>query len=219
VTESDWLNATDPQAMLTSLGGSGKAGGRKLELFAAACLRRIAPRFAQQRSWGAIYSLELAEMTGVRQLDRKAWALREQGPVREALSAAALVSVEGVTAAAAVADWAAVAAGEAEAGGWAAGAAVLAKERGEQAALLRCLFGNPFRPPPQLGPGWLVWNDRIVQRLAEGIYDERDFTALPVLADALADAGCMDQEVLAHCRGRGPHARGCWVVDLLLGKG
>jgi hypothetical protein len=81
VTEGDWLNAKDPTPMLSFLGGSGKAGGRKLAFFAAACLRRIAPCFTQQRSWEAIYSLELADMTGVEQLDRKAWAAREQGPL------------------------------------------------------------------------------------------------------------------------------------------
>ena len=51
------------------------------------------------------------------------------------------------------------------------------------------------------------------------IYEDRAFNRLPLLADALEDAGCADAEVLAHCRGPGPHDRGCWVVDLLLGKG
>ncbi len=41
---------------------------------------------------------------------------------------------------------------------------------------------------------------------------------MPVLADALEDAGCADADILAHCRGHGPHVRGCWVVDLVLGK-
>jgi hypothetical protein len=80
VTEGEWLDAKDPQGMLSFLRGSGRACGRKLELFAAACLRRIAPFFTQQRSWEVLFWLELAsEMTGVKQLHRKPRAVREQG--------------------------------------------------------------------------------------------------------------------------------------------
>jgi hypothetical protein len=64
----------------------------------------------------------------------------------------------------------------------------------------------------------LTWNDGIVIKLAQAIYEERAFDRLPILADALEEAGCSDTEILAHCRGPGPHVRGCWVVDLLLGK-
>jgi hypothetical protein len=119
-----------------------------------------------------------------------------------------------------MADWAAVATGQAAAGGWAEADAVRAKERIEQAALLRCLFGNPFRSPPHLDPSWLTWNDCIVKRLAEGIYEERAFDRMPVLADALEEGGCESEDLLRHCRERGlAHCRGCWVVDLLLNKG
>jgi hypothetical protein len=55
-------------------------------------------------------------------------------------------------------------------------------------------------------------------RLAEQIYKERAFNRLPTLADALEESGCQEADLLAHCRGPGPHVRGCWVVDLLLGK-
>jgi hypothetical protein len=58
----------------------------------------------------------------------------------------------------------------------------------------------------------------MVARLARGIYDDRAFDRLPILADALEDAGCHDTAILDHCRQPGPHVRGCWVVDLLLGK-
>jgi hypothetical protein len=85
-------------------------------------------------------------------------------------------------------------------------------------SLLRCVFGNPFRPTPPIDPGWLGWNGGTVRKLAEAIYDGRAFDRLPVLADALEDAGCTDPELLGHLRGPGPHARGCWSVDLLLGK-
>jgi hypothetical protein len=85
------------------------------------------------------------------------------------------------------------------------------------APLLREMFGNPFHPSG-IDPSWLSWNGGTVVHLAQGIYDERAFDRLPILADALEDAGCPDVGILAHCRGPGPHARGCWVVDLLLGK-
>ena len=62
------------------------------------------------------------------------------------------------------------------------------------------------------------WLASLVLGLAQAIYDERAFDRLPILADALEDAGCTDAAILEHCRGPGPHVRGCWVVDLLLGK-
>jgi hypothetical protein len=89
-----------------------------------------------------------------------------------------------------------------------------AAERAAQAALLRCIFGNPFRPVA-VDPAWLT---PTVVQLAQGIYDDRAFDRLPILADALQDAGCDNDDVLNHCRDDGPHARGCWVVDLVLGK-
>jgi hypothetical protein len=55
--------------------------------------------------------------------------------------------------------------------------------------------------------------------LATQIYEGWDFSAMPILADALQDAGCDDANILDHCRGPGPHVRGCWVIDLVLGKG
>lgn len=81
-------------------------------------------------------------------------------------------------------------------------------------SLVRCVFGNPFRPAAS-DPRWLT---PTVVALAQGIYDDRAFNRLPVLADALEEAGCTDPAILEHCRGPGPHARGCWVVDLLLGN-
>jgi len=80
--------------------------------------------------------------------------------------------------------------------------------------ILRCLFGNPFRPAT-LEP---AWQTATVHGLAQAIYEERGFDRLPILADALEEAGCTNADILAHCRGSGSHARGCWVVDLLLGK-
>jgi len=63
-----------------------------------------------------------------------------------------------------------------------------------------------------------LWRTSTVIALAKGINEEKAFDRLPILADALQDAGCENDDVLDHCRGAGPHVRGCWVVDLLLGK-
>jgi hypothetical protein len=85
----------------------------------------------------------------------------------------------------------------------------------EWGALIRDIYGpNPFHPVA-FDPSWRT---EAVVGLARGMYESRDFTPLPVLADALEDAGCAHPDILAHCRGPGPHVRGCWVVDLVLGK-
>jgi hypothetical protein len=89
-------------------------------------------------------------------------------------------------------------------------------ERGRPVmAILRCIYGNPFRPVTT-DPSWLT---STVVALARSIYADRAFDRLPILADALEDAGCDAADLLAHCRGDGPHVRGCWAVDLVLGKG
>ena len=80
--------------------------------------------------------------------------------------------------------------------------------------LFRDIFGNPFRPVA-FSPEWRT--DTAVA-LARQMYDARDFSAMPILADALQDAGCDNEDIFNHCQGAGPHVRGCWVVDLVLGK-
>jgi hypothetical protein len=89
-----------------------------------------------------------------------------------------------------------------------------ATARDEQLALLRDVFGNPFRPVA-FAPEWRT--DTAVA-LARQMYDGRDFGAIPILADALQDAGCDSDDILSHCRNPGEHVRGCWVVDFVLGK-
>jgi hypothetical protein len=84
-----------------------------------------------------------------------------------------------------------------------------------RAALVRDVVGNPFRPS-SVAPGW---RSADVRRLAQDAYQERAFAELPILADALEDARCTDEGVLAHLRSAGPHVRGCWALDLILGKG
>jgi hypothetical protein len=90
-------------------------------------------------------------------------------------------------------------------------------ERVRQAALAQDVFGAPFLPA-QPEAFWLRWNDGCVGKIAQSIYDERRFQEIPILADALEDAGCDDEDILTHCRRPGRHVRGCWVIDLLLGK-
>lgn len=114
-----------------------------------------------------------------------------------------------------------------------------------QCGVIRDIFGNPFRRVLwQKGPendrdpvgmvlgSWLRWNDGIIPCMAQSIYDNRRFEDMVILADALQEAGCTNEDILMHCRGlefvdnrtwatqplRGPHVRGCWVLDLLLGK-
>jgi hypothetical protein len=90
-------------------------------------------------------------------------------------------------------------------------------EKEYQTALLRDLVGPlPFRITPE--ETWESCKSATVIQFAQQIYEDRAFDRLPILADALEDAGCTNPAILDHCRGPGPHARGCWVVDLLLGK-
>jgi len=82
------------------------------------------------------------------------------------------------------------------------------------AEVCRDVFGNPFRPVSFSQE----WRTETAAGLARQMYRSRKFSALPILADALQDAGCEDEHLLSHCRGPAPHVRGCWVVDLVLGK-
>jgi hypothetical protein len=192
MNEAQWLASTDPEAMLTFLRGTARATGRKLRLFAPACCRRIWHLLADQSSRAAV---ELAER------------LADGEAGREGLDVAA-----GAEAAEEAAGAAARAAGAAE------GQA--------QAALLRDIFGPlPFRPLTPLSPSLLAWNDGLVVRLARSAYEGRilpsghlELERLAVLADAFEEAGCAEPDLLAHLRGSGPHVRGCWAVDAVLGK-
>ncbi len=97
-----------------------------------------------------------------------------------------------------------------------------AAESAAHCDIIRCVFGNPFRRVT-LDPAVLTWNDSAVVRLAQSAYDERrmpegtlDNGRLAILADAFEEAGCRDQDILAHCRSGSEHVRGCWVIDAVL---
>ena len=90
-------------------------------------------------------------------------------------------------------------------------------ERATQSCLLHDIFDNPFRLAA-IDPAILCWNDGTLVKIARAIYEERAFDRLPILADALEEAGCENENMLAHLRGVGPHVRGCWPLDLILEK-
>jgi biotin carboxyl carrier protein len=83
-----------------------------------------------------------------------------------------------------------------------------------QVPLVHDIFGNPFRSPV-IDDAWL---SQTVTSFVQVVYEAHDFNTMPILADALEEAGCTDAAILGHLRGPGPHVRGCWVLDLLLGK-
>jgi hypothetical protein len=235
MTEAEWQACTDPQPMLEFL--RGKVSDRKLRLFACACCRRnwgglgwnsrkavaIAERYADgQAGWWKSYWGEMLAVFNSGGEDEQAvyvtvcpwggWADADPDGVTAASLVARLSRGEGRGLPSPTAS-----AGPAGRPSHQTDSADCEAERQAQCELLRDLFGSPFRPV-SLDPVWLAWNDGAVRKLAQTIYDERRFGDLPILADALEDAGCADDGLLGHLRGKGPHVRGCWALDLLLGK-
>ncbi len=200
--EKQWSVCTDPQTMLAFL--EGKVSDRKLRSFAVGCCRCIFPWLQAKRSKKVVLASE-------RYADKRA-ALRE---LQAAADAAA-----GVTGNAAGDAAFYSARGDAWSAAWSVSAALAESVLNPevQAALLRCVTGNPFRRLPPPDPAWLSWNSSTVVRMAEQIYEDRRWEDMPVLGDALEDAGCQDAEVLGHCRSGGEHTRGCFLVDWVLGK-
>lgn len=88
-------------------------------------------------------------------------------------------------------------------------------DKGVMPSFLRCIFGPTPFCPVTFDPVWLT---SAVQQLAAAIYEERAFDRMPILGDAMEEAGCSNADILCHCRQPGEHVRGCWVVDLILGK-
>jgi hypothetical protein len=91
-----------------------------------------------------------------------------------------------------------------------------AAEERAQTDLLRDMVANHFHPAPAVDPAWLAWNGGMIVRLAQAVYDELAWDRLPILADALEEAGCTDSTILSHCRTAAVHARGCWLLDCLV---
>ncbi len=188
------------------------ASDRKLRLFAVACVRQVWHLLDDPRARAAVAVAE-------RYADGEATA-DELAAARDAAGDAATESAGPVSVFAASfvcgTGWYEGDVASTVVGDLPSDASATDRARKEQAALLACVVGR--RPSPAVEPAWLTWNGGLVVRLAAAIYDARDFARLPLLADALEDAGCADPDLLGHLRGPGPHLRGCWAVDLLLGK-
>jgi hypothetical protein len=228
MTEAEWLACDDPEPMLEFL--RDKVSERKVRLFACACVRRVGHLLTDAGRRAVQTAEAYADgMTDPKTLKAAGSAARQ--PVDDAVEAVnstylgiglspALSAAEAASEACngmgsdvtrlLVPLRAARAAQDALGGG--------GGERAAQAILLRDILGNPPHPRPPLPAALLNWADRTECRIAQAIYDDRAFDRLPILADALEDAGCTDAGILAHCRGPGPHLRGCWVVDLILGR-
>jgi hypothetical protein len=229
MTEAEWLSCTDPQKMLEFL--RGKASDRKLRLFTVACARLVWEKISWEFMRNAVETAEKYADGWVSREElnssfMEVWAVVTQGTQggHEAyrwlhsseqhiqvygLCQVTMYTLKGLNNLPVMDNWR-------------QGARLTGQY---QPNLLRDLFGNPFRPVC-FDPAWLTWKDGIIPKLPRVIYEARklptghlDRDRLSILGDALEDAGCTDPDILDHCRGPGPHVRGCWVVDLILGKG
>jgi hypothetical protein len=231
MTEADWLASGNPgpmlvflrhrarswtQRLLAWLGAGGRRRDRKPRLFACACCRRIEALLVEPRLREAVRVAELRadalagpeELSGARtRAAESPWGGAARAATGaawedawEAAAAASVAAVEAVEWHAATADYEAVA----------------NKERAAQADLLRDLFGNPFRRVAEVRCAGAHREQTLL--LARTIYAERTFERLPQLAERLPAVGCTNREVIEHLCGPGPHARGCWALDLVLGK-
>jgi len=231
MTPETWLDCTDPAPMLAYLGV--RASPRKRRLFAIACCRRVLAWMRDERSRQALAFAdrfveehvgfrEEAAVRGSAEDASEAAAYHAAGAADDAAFAAARSAAEvlyppSADAAMNAAAQAASAAFHAATASDQVAAAARAAERAAQADLVREIFANPFRPA---APAFAsVRADPTVVRVAQAIHEEGRFDEVPVLGDALEEAGCAEPDVLAHCRSDKGHVRGCWVVDLCLADG
>jgi hypothetical protein len=220
MTEAEWLTSTDPAPMLGHLVLG--ASRRKLRLFVCARAFDLWQLLADERSRLAVLHGEAfadgeIDTGELFESHAAANAVREQiDPLSGGRHSRGRKSQYGDWASRRAADVAALAAApELPSNDL---FRLLEWERGAVwwtlAERLRDLFGNPFRPV-NFDPHWRTADPL---GLARAAYEDGAFERLPLLADALMDAGCNDDQILGHCRSDGPHVRGCWVVDLVLGK-
>jgi hypothetical protein len=237
MTESEWLACTDPADMQHFL--HYKVSERKWRLLACAYCRRVWHLFHDERSRQGIAAVE---RFADGQINRKklgqagsatyqAWwetDPRDDTHLGEAYSHAAEAVVRLTGTAKGWDSFEGVASELRQAICFASTGdprTALVDERKAQCDLVRELLGNPFCAIT-LSPALLTWHDALVVHLAQAAYQERDLPTgmlnkgrLVILADALEEAGCQDQEILGHLRQPGAvHVRGCYVVDLLLAK-
>lgn len=204
MNEMEWLECTDPTPMLEFL--RGKISERKLRLFAVACVQRYSMVDGAMRQiirTSELYADGLANWTDLASVRKMAKELQRQAMQRNVGMGAGAVRN-----AASVARPSAFAAAQGVLDAVVPDVAIHA---------IREVIGNPFRPI-SLNPAWLTWHDGLLASMAQKMYDSRNFTDMPILADALEEAGCTDPDILNHCRQPAEHVRGCWLLDLLLGK-
>jgi hypothetical protein len=233
MNETSWLCCTDPGLLLRF--HERQLSARKLRLFACACTRRVWPLLMRESARNAVLTAERyadgevgrGELQSAKVAVRKALGATPLGtPWEEALMAALQATTEeiGSYSAATCARSAAVALDAAWRQQFARADLAPDKERMHlgapdecawQCQILRDLV--PYHAAA-LDPAWLLWEGGQVLSLARTVYEERRWQDLPVLADALEEAGCRDEQILEHCRGPGPHVRGCWLVDQIIAR-
>jgi hypothetical protein len=231
MTEAEWLACEEEEEMFATLRAWVSSARRKWRLLALACLEQFRPHFPHRNDYSAVLEMIARDSEEEWTFDERLHALEMSTRIlrlvvddaseqrwhyvaealaealNDAVQHAWEIHVPFVASRCCAAAYYLATGGSAEA---------RTREGRHQARLIREIFGNPFRPVP-LDPLWLTSD---VQALARGIYEERAFDRMPILADALQDAGCTNEDVLNHCRdANAAHVRGCWVLDLLLGKG
>jgi hypothetical protein len=231
MTEEEWLACKDPWDLLRCQLNEFKAnrrkvGRRRLRLFGCASCRAFGDSLSDPRSLAAVDHVErfadgevdAATRPDLEAAAHQAWLdrlrmpvppgmVQTQMPEYRAASAAGNLLTKRADACAHAVLRTYVVVDDSDRRKWSSPLQTMCH-------LIRDIFGNPFRPVTA-DPAWLT---STVVALTRGIYEERAFDRLPILADALQDAGCDNADILDHCRGPGPHVRGCWVVDLILGK-
>jgi hypothetical protein len=243
MTEAEWLVCTDPSPMLDYM--RSKASDRKLRLFACACCRHVWDWLMDERSRQAIEAAEqyadgltsdenlninYNAARAARSIIKRTIPQGGSSPPFCAARAAEKIVETAVESVIAAVGWVTSAVGFQAIPDPANGdfdnayEAILYFQSFHACPLLQDIFGNPFRPVT-LKPAILSWHDGTIPRIAQSIYKERQFPAgtfeparMSELADALIDAGCDNKELFLHCRSKGPHVRGCWPIDLILGK-
>jgi hypothetical protein len=216
MTEQQWLACGSPKRMLAFV--APRLSPRKARLFAVACCWRVAHLSCSRPVTRAI---EVGERYADG-LASKEELIRAEGAARKAGGPGAAQGIANAALACAsrygLTEFKLIRCVEEAA--WAADWSGLSSKRKEglaQCHLLRDVAGNPFRPAT-VDPSVPRWKNGLLAGMAQAIYDEKRFGDLPILADALEEAGCDNADILGHCRGPGPHCRGCFVVDALLGK-
>jgi hypothetical protein len=216
MTEQEWLTCTDPTPMLEFL--RGKASERKLRLLVVGCVCQAwsdCKTSETQEAWKAIevaerYSDELASDKQLQAAHQSVLAAPEWDDLAihflyAYASSATAAKIDKAFAVATKSDYAARTTPHAS--------PIIDADRIQRCRLIREIVANPFRPV--IASCCLT---ATVIAIAQTIYDNRAFDRMPELANALYDAGCDNDEILSHCRGPEPHVRGCWALDMMLGK-